>query len=402
MTDLAPAPTLPRSRAIPVDVVDPFSIGALRDRGGATALIVDRGARRTEVSYAELAERVERRGVELGRRRRLVALRAHNDVESIVTLLAALDRGHPLIMTDGSSSASNDPVLQRYAPDTVVSVRDGHAAIDHHTAIDRGSRHRLHDDLALLMSTSGTTGGSKLVRLSADGVRSNARAIASALELTEHDRAIASLPLHYCYGLSVVTSHLAVGGSFVLTPASVVDPCFWRAIERDAVTTLAGVPYTFEMIQRLGLDVLRAPSLRIVTQAGGRLDPADVRRFAGLGREAGWSFSVMYGQTEATARMAVSRPGDASTSPHTVGHAIPGGSFRIVQPNREGIGEVVYRGPNVMMGYADTPSDLALGRVIDELRTGDLGRLDDRGRLELVGRVSRNRSVPSQFHFATS
>ncbi|MGA9279279.1 AMP-binding protein [Ilumatobacter sp.] len=391
MTDLAPGGV-----AFDLGVEAPLhgseaalSIESLRSLGARPAVVDDGDEGRT-ISYEELAERVERRRDALGDGRRLVALAGANDVDTIVTVLAAFDGGHALMIAEPGRAL--DGLAGTYHPDTVVTCGRGTVEIAHPTGWDEPSAHDLHPDLALLLSTSGTTGGSKVVRLSAAAVDSNARAIAQALELSDRDRAITTLPLHYCYGLSVITSHLAAGASIVLTDNAVVDPCFWRAVERWEVTTLAGVPYTFEMIERLGRDVLRVPSMRLLTQAGGRMEPDAVRRFDELGEEAGWGFAVMYGQTEATARMAVSPPDEVRRHPTSVGCAIPGGAFRIdraCDDRDAGIGEVVYTGPNVMMGYACGSGDLARGHDLRELRTGDLGRLDRDGRLELVGRASR-------------
>ncbi len=395
VTDLASVPT----RQQRSNHSNALSAAELRKRGHRTALILDGagdGSDQVVVSYADLADRIDDRGDALGRTRRLVQMGDLDDIEAVVTLCAALGAGHPLIVSE--PGRSRHEAAARYQPDTIVSGRGDAFRIDRPTAWSAPSPHELHPDLALLLSTSGTTGGAKLVRLSGDAVVSNARAIAESLDLSESDRAVTSLPLHYCYGLSVVTSHLVAGGSVFITDRSVVDPCFWAAIEHGGVTTLAGVPYTFEMIDRFGTDALSVPALRLVTQAGGRMEPSTVRRYAELGREAGWDFVVMYGQTEATARMAVATPADTYRHPRSVGQAIPGGSFRIgpVPDDLDhgvarinGVGEVIYSGPNVMLGYANEAGDLARGREVTELRTGDLGRLDGSGRLQLVGRASR-------------
>ena len=173
----------------------------------------------------------------------------------------------------------------------------------------------LHPDLAVLLSTSGTTGSPKLVRLSAANVLANAGAIVDYLGITAADVAPTVLPMHYCYGLSVVHSHLLVGASLLLTEDSVVDASFWDAASAHRITSLAGVPYTFELLDRVGFADMDLPHLRYVTQAGGRLAPEDVRRYARLGRERGWDLFVMYGQTEATARMAYLPPLLAETAP---------------------------------------------------------------------------------------
>ncbi len=242
------------------------------------------------------------------------------------------------------------------------------------------------------MTTSGSTGAPKLVRLSHRNVTSNAHAIIEYLGLDESDRGITSLPLHYCYGLSVLHSHLLAGASLVLTEASVVDPCFAAAMHHGQVTNLAGVPHTFDLLDRAGPDTIRTPSLRLVTQAGGRMAPERVTEW--VARTEGWGaeFFVMYGQTEATARIAYLPPQLARRRPGAIGVPIPGGSIdvRPLGGSLDGVGELVYRGPNVMLGYTCTGDDLALGTTLDELRTGDLARFDaDAGVFEIVGRASR-------------
>ena len=247
----------------------------------------------------------------------------------------------------------------------------------------------LHPDLALLLSTSGSTGSPKLVRLSRSAVRSNAAAIATYLDLTDADRGILTLPLHYCYGLSILTSHLYAGAATIVTDWSVLDPCLWDLAAEHGATGLAGVPHTFDQLDQLGFPDLA--SLRYVTAAGGKLAPERVTDLVGLGRSRGWDFYVMYGQTEATARMAYLPPELADEYPQAVGVAIPGGSLRVDgrQTRDGGVGELVYSGPNVMMGYAHGPADLAAGPELTELRTGDLAREVGPGVFEVVGRTSR-------------
>nr|WP_245348433.1 AMP-binding protein [Paeniglutamicibacter psychrophenolicus] len=252
-------------------------------------------------------------------------------------------------------------------------------------------RHLLHPELALLLSTSGSTGSPKLVRLSARNLRSNAEAIARALQLTAADRAVTSLPLHYCFGLSVLHSHLVAGGSVLLHEGSVVEPSLWEAIDGRQVTTLAVVPHMVELMESTGVLERPHPSLRLLAQAGGRMSPGRVQRTVDLGREGGWELAVMYGQTEATARICVLDPALVAQNPDAVGHPVAGTSLHLdtsVPEAQAGSGEVLVRGPGVMMGYAEHPDDLALGAMHSELRTGDLGRIGPDGLLRLVGRRS--------------
>ncbi|MET9337281.1 AMP-binding protein [Nonomuraea sp. NPDC003804] len=237
-----------------------------------------------------------------------------------------------------------------------------------------------HPDLAVLLTTSGSTGNPKLVRLSHRAVMANARAIAQALRLTPADVAPTSLPLHYSYGLSVLNSHLAAGATIVLTGASLLERPFWRQLAEHRCTSLAGVPYQYEMLRRLRFDPAAHPALTTLTQAGGRLRPELVAEFAAKVDR----FFVMYGQTEATARIAVLPPERLPDKLGSAGVALPGGALGVEN------GEIVYRGPNVMMGYATSAADLARGDDLGGvLRTGDLGYVDEEGFLFVTGRVKR-------------
>lgn len=356
----------------------------------------------TEITYRDLARRVDETAERLGPHRRLVLLAGANTADALVTHLAALSAGHPVLLVPGDHPEALRTLTAAYDPDVVATpAADGTWALDERRP---GSAHELHPDLALLLSTSGSTGSPKLVRLSHENVQSNAEAIARYLDIRPDDRAATTLPPHYCYGLSVVHSHLVRGAGLVLTDLSVADRCFWDLFRAARATAFAAVPYTFDLLDRTGFADMDLPHLRYVTQAGGRLAPDRVAHYAELGRRRGWDLYVMYGQTEATARMAYLPPDRVLDHPHAVGVPVPGGSFRL-RPHPDwdepGTGELVYRGPNVMLGYAETPADLALGRTVEELRTGDIGRVVDTPALpggrpgpdqplyEIVGRVSR-------------
>ena len=359
-------------------------VTALRSRGASLA--VHTGSQ--NLTYAALADLVDAAAASLGGGRRLVLLAADNTLDALVTYLGALAAGHVPLLVPGERLQHLDRLADAYDPDVVAGRgTSGWQVVERH----EGAAHTLHPDLALLLPTSGSTGSPKVVRLSHANLDSNAESIGEALGVRVTDRAITSLPLHYCYGLSVVHSHLAAGASIVLTDLSVVDPCFWELVDTSGATTLAGVPHTFDLLERSGFADRSHPSLRAVTQAGGRLDPEAVQRFAELGRAQGWDLFVMYGQTEATARMAVLAPDLVEHRPGSVGAPVPGGTFRI-EPLGEiecGFGELVYSGPNVMLGYAHTADDLARGRDVHELRTGDLARFGPDGLVEIVGRSSR-------------
>ncbi|MFJ4013670.1 AMP-binding protein [Streptomyces sp. NPDC090026] len=370
---------LPDSRNVPF-------AGDLARHGDRTAVITADGL----VTYRELAARVKATARRLGPARRLVLVAGANTLDALVSHLAALSAGHPVLLVPGDHPEAVRALVEAYDPDVVAGPGDdGQWVLDERRRV---SAHQLHPDLALLLSTSGSTGSPKLVRLSHGNLQANAESIAGYLGIRDTDRAATTLPLHYCYGLSVVHSHLLRGAAVILTGLSVADSCFWDLFRSARGTTFAAVPYTFDLLDRVGFAAMDLPHLRYVTQAGGRLAPDRVRHYAALGRAAGWELFAMYGQTEATARMAYLPPEFAESHPGAVGVAIPGGAFRLRSlPDWPGedTGELVYTGPNVMLGYAHTPDDLALGRTVEELFTGDIARRTPEGMYEIVGRRSR-------------
>lgn len=254
----------------------------------------------------------------------------------------------------------------------------------------------LYDGLALLLTTSGSTGSPKLVRQSYENIRANTESIAEYLHLTREDRPITTLPMNYTYGLSILNTHLFVGAHILLTDKSLMQREFWNFFRERGATSFGGVPYTYEMLKRLRFFRMELPSLRAMTQAGGRLLPELHREFAEYARDTGREFVVMYGQCEATARMAWLPPERSLDKVGSMGVPIPGGRFelldadggRITEPGAAG--ELIYYGENVTLGYAACADDLAKG---DEnggrLATGDMAQRDDEGFYTIVGRKKR-------------
>ncbi len=370
----------------------------LAQHGERVALVVEGPApqQARTVTYSELASAVEAAASALGSdpddagARRLVLIALDRTVDAVTTYLATLAAGHVALLAPDQDTEALRELTSHYDPDVVADRVDGTWTV---TERRPATAHALHPDLAVLLSTSGSTGSPKLVRLSAQNVQSNADAITEALHITADHRAVTTLPLTYSYGLSVLHSHLNVGASVLLTDRSVVDARFWDAVAHHEVTTLPGVPHTFELLDRVGFDRQQLPHLRHVTVAGGRLAPERVRHYAELGQRRGYDLHVMYGQTEATARISTLDPHAALTHPDAIGTPIPGGAIELAPGDDDtfepGVGEIVYRGPNVMLGYAESSADLALGRTVEALYTGDLGAQNHDGTFRIVGRRSR-------------
>jgi long-chain acyl-CoA synthetase len=241
-------------------------------------------------------------------------------------------------------------------------------------------------ELALLLPTSGSTGSPKLVRLSYRNLQANACSIVSYLEITAEDRCITSMPMAYSYGLSVLHSHLLTGAQSLMTTSSFLQREFWTFLREHRPTALAGVPYHYEvMLSRRLLDQ-DLPGLRTLTQAGGRLAPDRIAQVQTIASQRGWRFFVMYGQTEATARIAYVPVQQLRDKIGSIGIAIPDGHLSLDSSTRE----LLYTGPNVMLGYSESRADLAKGDEMGgRLSTGDVADRDREGFYYIVGRLKR-------------
>ncbi len=254
----------------------------------------------------------------------------------------------------------------------------------------------LHPNLALLLTTSGSTGSSKFVRISYDNIEANALSIAKYLSIDKTERPITTLPMNYSFGLSIINSHILKEATILLTSKTLMEKDFWQFFMDQKASSMSGVPYTFEILKKLKFMQMDLPSLKTITQAGGRLNYDLNKEFSSYCNKTDKRFFVMYGQTEATARMSYLPPEYALTKTGSIGIAIPGGSFSLIDENLENIseagfvGELVYRGKNVSMGYANCGDDLIKE---DEnqgiLFTGDLAKRDSENFYYIVSRKGR-------------
>ncbi|MFN4140720.1 AMP-binding protein [Aestuariivirga sp.] len=344
------------------------------------------------MSYADVRAQIDTLLPRFAGERRLVALEAWASAQFIIAYLAALKAGQPVALLPPGKADLRDAFHKDFQPALSFSMQAGRW-----TMVEHGTRlgAEMHRDLALMLATSGSEGRPRWVRLSRANIEANAASIVTYLGLTSSDRLPHTLPLHYSYGLSTLNSHLAAGGSLAFCGESVADPDFLRTAASLGSTGLSGVPFTYELLERLAFRSRMWPGLRYMTVAGGRLSPDLVKLYDVALRRHGGCFFAMYGQTEATARMAYLPPELVRTHADCIGIAIPGGHLRIRDEAGCSItgvgekGELVYRGPNVMMGYATRREDLARGAELAELATGDIATQTTEGLFRLEGRASR-------------
>jgi long-chain acyl-CoA synthetase len=362
----------------------------LESFGQRNAVITSDGA---ALSYQTLAQRADESVNIIQQKCCLVAIECDNSPGALCAYLGALRAHLPVLLLDKQlASADQQALISHYRIAYVwrADEQTWQATPYSTTTIE------LHSSLAVLLSTSGTTGSPKLVRLSHQNIQANADSIVEYLGLSEYEHPITALPMHYSFGLSIIHSHLAVGATLLLTNESITSRNFWDLFKQQQATSLSAVPTMFEILKQMRFERMDLPSLKTITQAGGKLAPATVKHFAEYAEQKDIRLFVMYGQTEATARMAYLDPKHALTKPTSIGNAIPGGRFELVdtqgtsitQANTEG--ELVYYGPNVMLGYAEQLEHLALG---DEqqgcLHTGDIAYRDDESFYYITGRLKR-------------
>jgi len=317
----------------------------------------------------------------------LVFCKFKNDINSIVNYIAALRSNCPVLLID-------EEINKKYLSTLIKSYNPQFILGDEIIELD--SNFKCYKELAVLLSTSGSTGNPKLVRLSKLNIQDNAESIAKYLEINQSDRALTTLPFHYSYGLSIINSHLLVGASILLTEDSIISKKFWDFTNDYKATSIAGVPYTFDMLKKLRFENMQISSLRYMTQAGGKLPFNLAKHFTKTCIEKNIEFYIMYGQTEASPRMSFFKTNDALEKLESIGKAIPGGKlylnnekgYKIENINEQG--ELIYEGLNVMLGYAYKQNDLKKSEELNGvLHTGDLAHFDKDGYFYITGRKNR-------------
>ena len=327
--------------------------------------------------------------------RSLIVILCSNTLDSIIFYTGCLNKKIVPMLVDGDISGERlRDIVDRYHPgyifqpkfskelENTVCIREYEEYKLYETSMV--GTNNINEELALLLSTSGSTGSSKFVRISYENIRSNTESIVEYLKITDKDISITTLPMSYTYGLSIINTYLHVGGTIIVTEKKIIEPEFWELVYKNQVTSISGVPFTYEVLKRIGLDKIRNSSIRTMTQAGGRLSEDLQKYFGEFAKELGMDFYIMYGQTEATARMTYLPPAHSISKIGSVGIAIPDGEIHIDD------GEIVYRGKNVSLGYAEGVRDLSKPDELKGiLRTGDTGYVDDEGFLYVTGRKDK-------------
>lgn len=335
----------------------------------------------------------------------LIFLFTTNNLESVLSYIAILKSGNAVLLLDEKlNDEIRNGLIKNYKPDFIISsngnIPENYSFSFKYESLNiirrtENNAIKIFSELSVLLSTSGTTGSPKLVRLSYKNIQSNAESIAEYLQTNENERPITTLPINYSFGLSIINSHLLKGATIVLTEKTVFFRDFWTLFNEYGCTSFAGVPYTYTMLKRIGFEKFELPTLKYFTQAGGKLSEEFIKHFHEYALQKKVKFFVMYGQTEATARITYVPPEKLGDKIGSIGISIPGGKLKIMNDEKEvtnpnEVGELVYSGDNVMLGYAETKDDLSkCDELNGTLYTGDLGYKDGNGFFYVTGRMKR-------------
>ena len=325
------------------------------DRDGIA--VIDDGR---EVSYRELAS-LASRSVEGLEPHTVKIVRNKQDLSTVALFVGCVNRGVvPLMLPD------------TMAPELFERLRSTYEGKP------------TDSELALLLTTSGSTGSPKLVRIGRAALAADNKMSEVLFELDSSTRMTMILPICYAWGLSVVCSVLEAGGTLVMTRKTVMDPELADVMRDARATHVAGVPYMYEALDRFRFFDGDFPSLRALLVSGGALAPALRRKYAEFAKGRGIAFFEGYGQTETTGVMTTIRTDVHLDLIGSIGKSENGGRFRVED------GELVYEGPIVAMGYAVCAEDLMKGDEWKGVRrTGDMAKIDADGYVTLTGRASR-------------
>lgn len=335
--------------------------------------------------------------------RSLMFIMTSNDVGAVAWIMATIMSGNvPLILNAHTEESLFESLKVTYRPEYICSHVDSDDSKDSlncfgYSLKATGEKScKLNAELSHLLPTSGSTGSPKLVRHKYDNIEAAALNISTFFRLTESDRPLIVLPLYYTMGLSMVFSHLKVGATLLVTDLKMTDPGFWKFLKEERATSFTGVPFSFEILDKMRFTRMKLPDLTLLTQGGGKMPTELNLKFAEYCRDNGKRWVATYGQSEGTARMAWLPEEYAISKMGSIGIAVPNAELLLRDAEGNEIkespatGEMCYRGKNVTMGYALSRDDLAKG---DErngfLPTGDIAYRDKDGFYYIKGRMSR-------------
>tara|TARA_B110000196_G_scaffold318845_1_gene335167 strand:- start:247 stop:1668 length:1422 start_codon:yes stop_codon:yes gene_type:complete len=341
--------------------------------------------------------------------RSLILILATNQSECLFGYVGFLRNNHVVMFIDNYISDTNlDKLIDSYHPDFIfiekskkyLSKKKLNVILELNKYVlvknDHLFKKKIHKDLSILLATSGSTGNPKFVRISKKNILLNTISISNFLKINENHKAITTLPMNYTYGLSIINTHIYSGAKIILTDEKIVSKIFWDLLRNTKVTSFGGVPFIYEVLYKLKVEKLNLKYIKYFTQAGGKLSNDLIIKFAEYCKKHKKKFYIMYGQTEATARMSFLPFKYILRKIGSIGKPIKNCKFEIVDKRNNiidannKIGNLLFYGNNVSMGYANNYKDLSKSDCNNGiLKTGDLASKDKDGFYYIKGRDNR-------------
>ena len=338
--------------------------------------------------------------------RSLVFILCHNCIAPLAAYVSCLsNRVVPLLLSANTDREMVEHLIEVYHPEYIWGETEDLNGFPYEKIYEAYNYSLLktgligfpmYEDLSLLLTTSGSTGSAKFVRHSYENVIANARNVSRVFEMNESSIGMDSLPLQFTQGLNVATSHLLSGAVVLLTKANLMQKEFWDFFKKYRAQSMTCVPYSIELLEKLRFFRMDLPDFQVLNQGGGRLPDKTFMLCADYAEKTGRKFIATYGSTETTSRMAYLPAELASRKCGSIGKALPECSLTLIddsgnvidQPNE--VGEIIFKGPNVTLGYAESGADLIKGdERHGQYATGDLAYFDEDGCFFIVGRKKR-------------
>lgn len=368
--------------------------------------IIDR--ENSDLSYKQIIEKTNEIKKKI-KRRSLILIISENSIGSLLAYIFCITNNHVgIIINSKTDKKEIIKIFKNYQPNYVFLSKkiksifkkncyEELSFFDQNIMKNKfNDKKKLHPNLSLLLSTSGSMGVMKFVKLSKKNLKYNTNSIIKYLKINSSDTAITNLPISYSYMLSVINTHLEVGASIIISKYSLVEKNFWKIFKNSNITSFNGVPYTYEILTKIGLQNIKIKSLKYLTHAGGKLEKNKLKKIIRFTKKNKLKFFSMYGQTEASPRISYLKSELSEKKIGSIGKGVPGCKIylidndgkKILKPFKEG--EIICEGNNVFMGYSSSYKDLNKPNEVNfKLKTGDLGFLDKDGFFYITSRVDR-------------
>ena len=341
--------------------------------------------------------------------RSLILIISENTIGSLIAYIFCIIHNHVAIIVDSKTKEKNLlKIFKKYQPNYVFLSKNKFSFLKKNTLkqlylFDQiliknklNKKINFNKNLSILLSTSGTMGSIKFVKLSSKNLKHNTDSIIKYLKINKKDSAITNLPISYSYMISIINTHLEVGGSIVISKHSLIEKNFWNTYKNHRITSFNGVPFTYEMLIKIGIKNILTKSLKYLTHAGGKIDKRNLTKLINFCNKNKLKFFSMYGQTEASPRISYLDPKFSKNKLGSIGKGLEDNEIFIVNEKNKKItkpfteGEIVCVGKNVFMGYSKSLKDLKKqNETKHKLKTGDLGYFDKDGFFYISSRLGK-------------